>query len=150
MKRILIGILLFILFTRTTFAADFTADYDVSYAISPAGSTIVTQNIVLTNNQSNLYPKQYTISIDTQNIKNVIAYDDKGVITPAITKKDGKTDITLKFNAQAVGLGKQTPFSLRFEHNDIARLSRESSMIRISAPTRYQSKLPRLSDQMPT
>lgn len=123
MKRYIVpAILALFCFLTPVRAADFTADYDISYAISPTGLAIVTQNIVLTNNQSNLYPKQYTITIDTTDIKNVIAYDDKGVITPSITRKDGKTDIALKFNAQSAGLGKQTPFSLRFEQNDIAAL----------------------------
>lgn len=121
MKRLLAFFALCFIFVPRVSAADFTADYDVSYAVSPAGTTVVTQHITLTNNQSNYYPTQYTISIDTTDIKNVIAYDDKGVITPTITKINDKTDIALKFNTKIVGLGKQTPFSIRYEQNDIAK-----------------------------
>ncbi len=101
-------------------AADFIADYDTQYAVSPSGTTIVTQNITLTNKQSNLYPKQYAISIESDKIHNVIAYDKKGVITPKITQGGGKTQIVVLFNEQVVGLDKQLNFSLRYENGDIA------------------------------
>jgi len=101
-------------------AADFTADYDIDYSVSPTGSTIVTQKVSLTNNKTNLYPKQYGITIDTTNIKNVIAYDNKGMISPSINQRDGKTEISLKFNEQVVGMGKTLQFELRYEQGDIA------------------------------
>lgn len=101
-------------------AGEFTANYDVSYAIAPTGATIVTQTVSLINRQTNLYPKQYTILLDTLNVKNIIARDDGGTITPTITQNDGKTEILLAFNKQVVGLGKQTTFTLRYENLDIA------------------------------
>jgi transglutaminase-like putative cysteine protease len=122
MKKI-IPFLLYILFfvmPPLVTASDFTADYDLDYSVSPTGSTIVTQKVSLTNNKTNLYPKQYAITIDTTNIKNVIAYDNKGMITPSISQRDGKTEISLKFNDQVVGMGKILPFELRYEQGDIA------------------------------
>lgn len=100
---------------------EFSADYNVEYAVSPAGITIVTQRVTLTNQRSNLYPKQYAIVIDTDNIQNVIARDGSGVITPDINQHDGKTDITLTFNKEVVGVGKQLAFTLRYENLDFAR-----------------------------
>lgn len=102
-------------------AGEFQADYDVGYAIAPNGKTIVTQNVTLTNKQTNLYPKQYAITIDTDKIHNVIARDNAGGITPTITQHDGKTEILLTFNEQIVGIGKQLLFTLRFENSDIAK-----------------------------
>lgn len=102
-------------------AGEFIANYDVSYAIAPTGVTIVTQTINLVNRQTNLYPKQYTILLDTLNVKNIIARDDGGTITPTITQNDGKTEILLTLNKQVVGLGKQTSFTLRYENLDIAQ-----------------------------
>ena len=99
---------------------EFQADYDVQYAISPTGKTIVTQHVVLTNKLSNYYPQKYSLLLDSDKISNVIAYDDGGVITPSISVKSGKTDLTLGFNKKAVGLGKSLTFSLRYEHADIA------------------------------
>ncbi|KKU87305.1 MAG: Transglutaminase family protein [Candidatus Gottesmanbacteria bacterium GW2011_GWA2_47_9] len=97
------------------------ADYDVAYAIAPTGTTIVTQSVILTNNLTNLYPQKYSILIDSEKIKNVIAYDKQGQITPAITQTDGKTEILLTFNDKVVGVGKSMTFTLRFENGDIAQ-----------------------------
>lgn len=102
-------------------AGEFSANYDVSYAIAPTGVTIVTQTVSLVNRQTNLYPKQYTILLDTLNVRNIIARDDGGTITPTITQTQGKTEILLTFNKQVVGLGKQTQFTLRYENLDIAQ-----------------------------
>lgn len=99
---------------------EFQADYDVQYAVSPTGKTIVTQTVQLTNKLANFYPRQYSLLVDSDRISNVIAYDDGGVITPAISVKDGKTDIALSFNTKTIGLGKSSTFSLRYEHAGIA------------------------------
>ena len=103
-----------------TAAGEFTANYDASYAIAPTGVTIVTQTVSLVNRQTNLYPKQYTILLDTLNVQNIIARDSGGTITPTITQNEGKTEILLSFNKQVVGLGKETQFTLRYENLDIA------------------------------
>ncbi|MEK7544427.1 MAG: transglutaminase domain-containing protein [Patescibacteria group bacterium] len=119
----IIGLLvyLFIPLSQTGAVGEFTANYDVSYAIAPSGVTIVTQSVSLVNHQTNLYPKQYTILLDTLNVRNIIAHDDGGTITPTITQDGGKTEILLSFNKQIVGLGKQTQFTLRYENLDIAQ-----------------------------
>jgi len=102
-------------------AGEFQADYDVQYAIAPSGTAIVTQNVTLTNKLTNLYPQKYSIVIDSQKIKNVIAFDNGGIVTPQISQKDGKTEIILPFNDKVVGLGKQLRFSLRYENTEIAQ-----------------------------
>lgn len=102
-------------------AGEFQADYDVQYVVAPSGTTIVTQNVTLTNKLSNLYPQKYSIIIDSDKIKNVIAYDNGGIVSPQISQKDGKTEILLPFNEKIVGLGKQLRFSLRYENTDIAQ-----------------------------
>jgi transglutaminase-like putative cysteine protease len=102
-------------------SGEFQADYNVQYAIAPSGTTIVTQNITLTNKQTNLYPQKYSIVIDSTKIKNVIAYDNNQIVPADITQKDGKTEILLTFNDKVVGLGRQLTFTLRFENGDIAQ-----------------------------
>ncbi len=108
-------------FHATLSAGEFEANYDVQYAVAPNGTTIVTQNITLTNKLTNLYPQKYSIVIDSEKITNVIAYDARGIITPVITQKDGKTQIVLTFNDRVVGLGRSLTFTLRFENGDIAQ-----------------------------
>jgi len=102
-------------------AGEFQADYTVQYAIAPTGTTIVTQNITLTNKQTNLYPQKYSILLDTTKVKNVIAYGAHEIIATDISQQDGKTQILLTFTDKVVGLGKQLAFTLRFENNDIAQ-----------------------------
>ncbi|MCL4360696.1 transglutaminase-like domain-containing protein [Patescibacteria group bacterium] len=99
----------------------FRADYDVQYDVAPGGKTIVTQTVQLTNKETNLYPKQYSIDIDTDQIRNVVARDPSGQITPQITQSDGKTHILLTFGTQVVGLGKTLSFTLRYEDLLIAQ-----------------------------
>jgi hypothetical protein len=70
---------------------------------------------------TNLYPQKYSIVIDSVHIKNVIAYDNGGIIKPQISQKDGKTEILLQFNEKVAGLGKTLRFSLRYENTDIAQ-----------------------------
>lgn len=111
---------LYIPLSQAAAAGEFTANYDVSYAIAPTGVTIVTQTVALVNRQTNLYPKQYTILLDTLNVRNIIARDEGGTVTPTITQTAGKTEILLTFNKQVVGLGKVTQFILRYENLDIA------------------------------
>ncbi len=104
---------------------EFTENYDVQYAVAPSGVTIVTQNVSLTNKKTNLYPQKYSILIDSVHIKNVIAYDNGGIIKPQITQKDNRTEIVLQFNEKIVGMGKSLKFSLRYENTDIAQKNGE-------------------------
>ncbi len=128
-----IGVFVYLLIPRPSAAAgEFQADYDVQYAVSPSAITIVTQRITLTNRQTNLYPKQYSILIDSKKISNVLAYDGGGIIRPVIQDVDGKTQITLSFNEQIVGQGKKLSFSLRYENADIAQMN--GSIAEITIP----------------
>lgn len=118
---------------RPVFATgEFQADYDVQYAVATSGKTIVTQHVTLTNKLSNYYPRQYSLLLDSDKISQVIAFDDGGLITPTISVKDGKTEITLAFNTKIVGLGKTTAFSLRYEHSGIT--SQNGSIWEIYVP----------------
>jgi transglutaminase-like putative cysteine protease len=111
---------------------EFQADYDVQYAVSPTGKTIVTQQVRLVNKLANFYPKEYTLMLDSDKISNVIAYDDGGIITPSLSVKDGKTQIGLAFNVKAIGLGKSLTFSLRYEHGGVA--SKNGSIWEVYVP----------------
>ena len=118
-----IGLFVYLFITTSCVYAvgEFQEDYDVHYAISPNGTTIVTQNVSLTNKQTNLYPQKYSILIDSTNIRNIIAYDTKGMISAEITQTDGKTKIILPFNEKVAGIGKSLKFTLRYENTDIAQ-----------------------------
>jgi transglutaminase-like putative cysteine protease len=103
------------------YASDFRADYDVTYTVNDTGRTLVTQQVSLTNKQSNLYAQQYAITIDSTKITNVSASDSVGEIIPQITLADNKTNIRLAFNDEVVGLGKTLKFTLRYEDESITK-----------------------------
>ncbi|MBI5613960.1 transglutaminase domain-containing protein [Candidatus Gottesmanbacteria bacterium] len=114
-------ILIFIPLGHVFAASDFLANYDISYAVSPSGKTIVTENITLINKTSGTYPKQYAITLDSTDIKNTIAYDPKGIVPIEARSLEGKTMLLLTFNTKVVGIDKALPFSLRFETDSVAR-----------------------------
>lgn len=120
MKKIFIVCLFFVFVSSVRATGEFSANYEVNYSVSSQGTTIVTQNITLINKLTNLYPKRYNILLDSDRIKNVVATDEKGVITPTLAIINGKTEIGLDLNTQNAGIGKVTSFSLRYEHADIA------------------------------
>lgn len=114
--------LLLLLFPVRLFAqGEFKAKYVVNYAIALDGTATVTQNITLTNQFSGLYPKEYTIVLDTDKIHDVLAYDATGILTPAVDQSGGHTTIVLSFKTPTVGLGKTTSFSLRYKQLSIAQ-----------------------------
>ncbi|MDO8451934.1 MAG: transglutaminase family protein [bacterium] len=118
------GIVVFALLfgpTHVFAAGEFKTEYTVKYAVSPIGTTTVTQDVSLVNQHPNLYPKEYEIIIDSVRIKNVVAHDSNGGITPRVTQKDGKTHIALSFNSEVVGFGSTLPFTLRYDSEDIAQ-----------------------------
>ena len=139
-------------------SGEFQADYNVQYDISPTGTTIVTQNITLTNKETNLYAQKYSILLDTTKIKNVIAYDSHQIVPTDITQQNGKTQIVLTFNDQIVGVGRQLPFTLRFENDDIAQKNGDIWEVNVPGITpdadiasyNVSLSVPDRSDPMPT
>ncbi len=122
MKSIFFIVAIFALlsFVPPTWAqSPFDAEYDLDYSISPSGLTIVTQKVTLTNLQTNLYPKEYSIVIDSEKIQNIIARDRVDLIKPVVSQNYGKTTIGLTFNEQVVGVGNKLTFTLRYENLDI-------------------------------
>lgn len=107
--------------TKVQAAGEFRVDYDVAYAISNTGVTTVTQNITLTNLVSQLYAKEYAITVDSDQLKNIVAYDQRGAMRPTISQKNGKTEIRLDFNEPVVGSGKAQKFTLRYDNRDFAQ-----------------------------
>jgi hypothetical protein len=127
-KKYYICLILFIIFfffenfIPTVFAeGEFRTDYEADFSVNPSGNTIVTQNINLTNKLTNLYPKEFSVKLDTQAIHNVIAYDSSGQLHPQTKIVDGKTEIRIIFNDKVVGLGKQQSFTIRYENTEIAQ-----------------------------
>ena len=114
--------LLFIVFANRTFAAsNFTADYDVTYAIQNSGNTHSVFNITLTNTTSQYYASSYKVVLGFNDIENLKAQDDGGPITPISSNTANGKTIELKFNKPVVGVGNKLNFSITFDTADIAQ-----------------------------
>lgn len=110
----------FFLLKTWALAAEFQFDYDLNYDISSSGNTHVTQNITLTNNVTNFYASNYTLTIFSERIEDIAARDPLGKITPVVTKADGQTQVLVPFNIKSVGLGNKFTFTLSYNSLDIA------------------------------
>lgn len=113
-------VFLFLFFPIPSFASDFSFEYEVKYAVAPNGQTKVTQNTTLTNLTSDVYARDYTLTLVSDKITHINAYDTQGAIEPIIKQLNGITTIRVPFNVTAAGEGKQLSFTLEYESGDIA------------------------------
>lgn len=102
------------------YAADFTFDYDVRYQVLETGITKVLQNITLTNENTQYYAQNFSLTIMSSRISNIAANDPGGSISPQVTTDEGQTKILIPFNSKAIGIGKQLNFNLSYDSLDIA------------------------------
>ena len=102
------------------FASDFAFDYVVTYDVSTNGTTHVTQNVKLTNLVSNYYAQNYTLSVNSQALENITAFDEGGTIVPEVTKSNGQTTMKLQFTTKTAGINKVHPFTLSYDSRDLA------------------------------
>jgi len=125
LKSTIIVLLFFFItsvFSEQVFAnTDFISSYNTRYEVDQTGKTIVTNNITLVNKESKFYPKQYSITIDTTKIENIIAKDDSGLLTPQVVQQNDTTTITVFPNNPGVGKGAKTSFTLRYEDYNITK-----------------------------
>ena len=126
-------VLLFFIFTRPVFAqSDFNISQNIQYQFDSDGNAQITQEIELTNNLSQIYPKEYQAIISSENIQNIFASDSSGNIIQNIEKQNDQTIISLKFNDQNVGKNQKTSFKLNY---DIPKLANKKGNVwEISLP----------------
>lgn len=112
----------FSLLTLPAHAADeFSTSYDVTYDVQRDGVTNVTQKITLKNLTSQYYVSNFSLTIGSTNISDVVASDQQGAMETKVETKDTKTSIIVRFNAQVAGLDKTQNFTLRFKSKDFAQ-----------------------------
>ncbi len=99
---------------------EFSTSYDVKYDVSPDATTEVTQTITLKNLTSKYYASQFTLTTGSTTLTDVSAASQRGPLDVTVDKKDNKTNLTVKFGDQIVGIGKSQTFSLKFKSNDFA------------------------------
>jgi transglutaminase-like putative cysteine protease len=111
----LLNLLFLLLFPRPVFAADeFQVNQNTQYQIDLSGNANVSQEIELTNNYSQIYPKEYQITLSSNNIENIIGSDSLGNIVQKIDQRNDQTIIYIQFNQANVGKDQVTKFNLTY------------------------------------
>ncbi len=100
---------------------EFSVDAVVTYNVKDSGKTVVTHNLVLENNLSNIYATNYSLGLENIDTQNVMATDGNGKPIPFEIQKDGTaTKIKLNFSDAIVGRGNKRNFSVSYENNSFA------------------------------
>lgn len=103
------------LFTKQSHSiSEFQTNYKITYEIGPRGNANVTQEIVLTNNFSNIYPQEYNLQISGREVENISANDSFGNILKEIKEEKETTKIKLEFNHKPVGKGESANFKIAY------------------------------------
>ena len=101
--------------------SEFSVDANVTYDVQNSGETVVTHNITLENDFSNLYATNYTLGLQNIDTQNVSAVNANGQSIPVDVEKNGAaTDIKISFPDAVVGKGSQRHFSISYENNSFA------------------------------
>ncbi|OGM15478.1 hypothetical protein A2V56_03835 [Candidatus Woesebacteria bacterium RBG_19FT_COMBO_42_9] len=136
-KKIFFSFLFFItfLFLKTSPALaeeDFLVDSQVSYEVQESGTTIVSHNITLENQVSDLYATSYSLELNNIDPKNIKAYQGDHFFQ--VEESQGENTVTLKVNFEdaLVGKGKIRDFFITFEEEAFA--SRTGEIWEISIP----------------
>jgi len=95
-------------------SAEFETRSRIIYQLGSRGSAEVEQKVSLTNNFSNIYPKEYQLRIEKGEIENIGANDNLGDIVKKITKNPQLTEIQLSFNQPVVGKGEKLDFEIHY------------------------------------
>ena len=104
-----------------TIAADnFTSEQQIVYQINHLGHASVRQTVTLTNNYSEIYAKEYQISLSIPNITNITGTDQQGNIIKSINQETDRTVINLEFNQPAIGKDQSTRFNINYQLPNLA------------------------------
>ncbi|KKP79708.1 MAG: hypothetical protein UR81_C0041G0003 [Candidatus Levybacteria bacterium GW2011_GWB1_35_5] len=125
MRKILAFLVVFLLFftfvSQTLAAKNFSTDYSVTYNVLGSSDTNVNLNITLTNLTENYYASSYDVTVGFDDIRNAIASDNDGKITPIIKKNDQGSIIQIPFNSKILGLNNKLNFNISFNTSEIAQ-----------------------------
>jgi hypothetical protein len=123
--------------------SEFSVDANVTYDVQNSGETVVTHNITLENDFSNLYATNYTLGLQNIDTQNVTAASANGQSIPVdVEKKGDATDIKVSFSDAVVGKGAQRHFSISYENNSFAVRTGEIwevSVPKVEDPSSFQN-----------
>ncbi len=115
LMTLILTVLITLIIPKIAFAADeFTINQTTKYQIDLSGNAVVSQQIDITNNFSQIYPKEYEISLSSSEIKNISGSDGGGNIIKTVNQENNNTDISLTFNQPNIGKNQITKFNLNY------------------------------------
>ena len=110
--------LLSVNFTHAT--DEFKTQQKIIYQIDNQGNAIVTQEVQLINNFSEIYPTTYQLILSGPALENITGTDSKGNIVQKTEHQDDLNTIDIKFNENNLGKDKITKFNLSYTIPNLA------------------------------
>lgn len=107
--------------SKTYADEQFSTSYDVNYDVGLDGVTQVTEDVTLKNLTDRFYASSFTLTIGSTQVTDVSAQNSEGSLDTTVGDQNQKSVITIKFNQQIAGLGKEQQFTLRFKSKDFAQ-----------------------------
>jgi len=101
-------------------ADEFKTNQKINYQIDNQGNAIVSQEIELINNFSEIYPTTYQLTLSTPELKNITGTDSQGSIIQKVDRQNETNTIYLKFNKSNLGKDQITKFNLNYTIPNLA------------------------------
>lgn len=138
----IVFILFFVLFTKVAQASgEFETSCKAIYQVTEKGDVNVTQEITLENLKPDIYVSEYSLKLNTPEVRDIKAWDGIGSLAVKTSSSAEFTDITLAFNEKVVGVGNSLFFILKYE---IPKFVKQEGLVRrISLPGLSSSNLPK-------
>jgi len=118
----LIFLIAFFIFSLNPVKAtdEFKTAQKITYQIDNQGNAVVSQEIQLINNLSEIYPTTYQLVLSGPALENITGTDNKGSIIQKIDRQDDLNTINIKFNDSNLGKDKITKFNLNYTIPNLA------------------------------
>ncbi len=100
---------------------EFKISQNILYSVNSSGVAVVSEDVDLTNNYSQIYAKQYQINLSGSTIQNVTGSDSSGNIIDQVKTVGDTTNIFLKFGQPTVGKDQTNHFSIKYTIPDFAK-----------------------------
>lgn len=117
----LIVIFLFILSKPIAAAGEFKVSQSIVFDVDQSGLARVNQNIKIINNLSQIYPKEYQISLTGSELSQIKGNDTGGDIAIQNQTSDDTTTIKLTPNAPGIGKDQTTQINLSYLISNFAK-----------------------------
>ena len=93
---------------------EFKTIQKVNYQIDIQGNAIVSQEVQLINNLSEIYPTTYQLILSGPQLENITGTDSQGNIIQKIDRQEDLNNIQIKFNDSHLGKDQITKFNLNY------------------------------------